>query len=760
MADDRLEQLERRVAQLEGIVRQLSALILSAGATRAPELPGAPTASTPASTALSPPPSATSPRVVVRPRVEINPPSGLPDRVLDWEQWIGQRGLLVVGVLALLATGGFFLNYAIQHGWIAPIVRASGAVAVGVALAIWGDRLVRRGMLRYGAAIIGGGGGLVYLGIWAAAGPYALVSREIGVLLLAATSGVVVAMAVRHNVEGLAIWALAGAYLAPLFLASAEPSPAKFLAYMAVVGTSLMVLSERMSWRATFNIALFGFFLLPTALIATDLTTTLGVNYGVLGAVVALLATGTTRSPWPEARIGALAMVWMLLFATTGNDALRWTALGAGALITLIVWWQQLRATPPPLAGFTENQLSPEFIVYLTPLALVTLGVVAPPEVLAPWRGLLPLALGVVYLASGWPLKAVHLAVMGFVLLALAISGQWDGATVAAGWAVLAAVASASGRWAGCPGAIEVNAVLAPLAFLQLFSVAVAVRAPADPAFVGHWSLAWYVCLLAGAATARWWETDATRETRGGDKTGVLLWSIAVATLLLGGSLELDRALLPSTFYAATALVLYWVTFATGLVLGASFWRPALRIVALRSALLLTAAAYLLLFSVTWGARDPADPAFIGVWSAGWYVAAAAAVVAARWWPAAHRRPDPMGEGQAAFWWMAGGCVLLGGSLELHRAFTSELAGDLAISTFWLLYAAALVRAGFVLDRKVVRSAGLGVAALAAMKIVLYDLSALEALYRVASFFVLALITLAVAYAYNKRAKSAKASAV
>src|SRR2546430_4924273 len=47
--------------------------------------------------------------------------------------------------------------YAVQHGWIAPIVRASGAVAVGVALAIWGDHLVRRGMLRYGAAIIGGG---------------------------------------------------------------------------------------------------------------------------------------------------------------------------------------------------------------------------------------------------------------------------------------------------------------------------------------------------------------------------------------------------------------------------------------------------------------------------------------------------------------------------------------------------------------------------------------------------------------------------
>src|SRR5204862_178570 len=156
MADDRLEQLERRVAQLEGIVRQLSALILPPGATRARELPSAPTASTPASIPPSPSASATSPRVVVRPRVEITPAPPTPDRVVDWEQWIGQRGLLVVGVLALLATGGFFLNYAIQHGGIAPNLSASGALAVGLGLRLGGDPPGRRGMLRSAAALIGG----------------------------------------------------------------------------------------------------------------------------------------------------------------------------------------------------------------------------------------------------------------------------------------------------------------------------------------------------------------------------------------------------------------------------------------------------------------------------------------------------------------------------------------------------------------------------------------------------------------------------
>jgi uncharacterized membrane protein len=72
------------------------------------------------------------------------------------------------------------------------------------------------------------------------------------------------------------------------------------------------------------------------------------------------------------------------------------------------------------------------------------------------------------------------------------------------------------------------------------------------------------------------------------------------------------------------------------------------------------------------------------------------------------------------------------------------------------VYAGALVWLGFRLDRKMIRSAGLLVAAGAGLKIVLYDLSTLEALYRVASFFALALIALAVAYAYNRRAQGEK----
>src|SRR3989442_10036469 len=113
--------------------------------------------------------------------------------------------------------------------------------------------------------MIGAGGGLAYLGLWAAAGPYGLVERRIGVVLLAGCTVVVTLLALRHEIEGLAIWALAGAYLAPILLAPLRPNPEAFLGYLEVIGLGTGLLAYTMTWRRAYNLALAGYFLLAAA---------------------------------------------------------------------------------------------------------------------------------------------------------------------------------------------------------------------------------------------------------------------------------------------------------------------------------------------------------------------------------------------------------------------------------------------------------------------------------------------------------------
>ena len=99
--------------------------------------------------------------------------------------------------------------------------------------------------------------------------------------------------------------------------------------------------------------------------------------------------------------------------------------------------------------------------------------------------------------------------------------------------------------------------------------------------------------------------------------------------------------------------------------------------------------------------------------------------------------------------------ALLGISLNIVSYFDAipgaDLAGDLSLSVWWLAFAAGVVAIGFRRNEKVVRSAGLAVAVIATGKVLLYDLSTLEALYRIGVFFALAVIALGVAYAYHRQ---------
>src|SRR5947207_1739200 len=533
MTDEReaIERLERRLEQLEAIVRK----VLSRGDLPL-EDPGSPAEALASSWRREP---RTAARAEVTPAAPVEPDAD-GSGTKDLEQWVGQRGLLVVGVVALVAAGGFFLKYAFDRGWISPWFRVVGAAAAGIGLGVWGDRLIAQGLRRYGAGIIAAGAGLVYLGIWAAGGPYALVGRQLGLALLT--------------------------------------------------------------------------------------------------GVTALVATAGPR--WLEARAFGLAAAWLSLLlhnAPVQSTGTRSLALAVAVALAGVVWWQHRAVTAlhsPAIDALPEGVESVIFLA--SPLAFALVSPIHFPGALRSWPALAPAIAAVAYAATGWPRRSVPHVALAFALLALAAAVQWHGLVIVLAWTglVLGAVAVAVGRRLGQPGGLGVAPWLAALAFVQLFWFSSGYRTQ-QGAFVDDWALVLYSYVSATAFSARLWRRPVPA-LGGTEHAHTVLWVLTGAAILGGGSIELQR------FFAARA--------------------------------------------PTWEAAG--------------------------------------------------------------------LAGDLALSAYWLLYAAALVRTGFWLEQKAVRSAGLGVAGLAILKIALYDLSNLEALYRVGSFFVLALITLAVAYAYNRRAQA------
>jgi uncharacterized membrane protein len=180
-------------------------------------------------------------------------------------------------------------------------------------------------------------------------------------------------------------------------------------------------------------------------------------------------------------------------------------------------------------------------------------------------------------------------------------------------------------------------------------------------------------------------------------------------------------------------------------------------------AVFLTLAVGRLVFVDTpWGGREPFVFLFNSYGLPGLTIAGCllgAAAFSRRWLTG----PDPLNE---AGRWLAGlgGAVLLWFVLSFevyqsvapHRYAWADPTGDptrlasMCLSVFWAVYAAVVLGVGFWLASRPVRSIALGLFALTMAKVVLIDMAGLPGIYRVAAFFVLAVMMGIGAWVYQR----------
>ncbi len=625
--DDRLDRLEQRVAVIESLVRSLVGQ--KPGVAPAEQEPlGAAAAAPPPAPPPPPPalgPSGPLPRRPAVPRRESLPTIS--------EQWIGQRALLAIGVVALLMALGYLLKLSFDRGWIPPLARCVGGALAGVVVGAVGWRLQPR-YRTYGAALIGCGAGMIYLSVWAACRLYQVIPSTTGVVGLALVSVALAMVAYAINVQALGTTAALGAFVAPILLGSDRAHANLLLLYLASMAAGLGMVAARQRWRLTAFVVAASYFGVGTAGAAERAVPWAVLVFGVVGGTAGLYLGLKER--WWETRLLTFSGGWVFLGAASERLDSHWPIVLAGLILSAPVWWHALRAPrvfPLHLApqGAGAGWSIGEAIYFFTTPVLLAWAV----EGLAPERfeatpGLLPLLVAVPYLLAGYLRHRPAFALVGAAAAGIAVGAQWTGVTRVWGLLALALLwpaldhrlGRADGRWYGL-------ATLAA-ALQHLFEGAAARRTVEDPAFLGPWALALWSGIAATAALAAGLfrvtpEREETRQIRSG------LWVVAGLMMLFGVTGEIRRY------------------------------------------------------------------------------------------------------------------------FEINLPDRASLAGGLAVSAWWLVFASALVLQGFRRSNKPLRLGGLAVAGLAVVKVVLIDLSALDALYRVGSVFLLGLVALSLAYLYYRQ---------
>lgn len=197
--------------------------------------------------------------------------------LVAWQWLIGGNPAVKVGLVVLFFGVGFLLRYASEHVQLSITGRLSGVAAAGLALLGLGWYLRQQQRL-YALLLQGGALGLLYMTVFAAFRLYPILEASSAFILLTLLAALSAALALRQDARGLASFALAGGFLAPILASTGQGSHVHLFAYYALLNLALAFIAWHKHWR---ELNLLGF----------AFTFVIGVLWGVNQYQPALLAS-------------------------------------------------------------------------------------------------------------------------------------------------------------------------------------------------------------------------------------------------------------------------------------------------------------------------------------------------------------------------------------------------------------------------------------------------------------------------------------
>jgi uncharacterized membrane protein len=259
----------------------------------------------------------------------------------SFEAFFAGRGLQLVGAFLVLLGAAFFLNLAFTRDWIGPAERIALGLVCGAALVGAGARALRPKGTPIAEGLIGLGAGILYLSLWASVAifPELDVPRSAAFVAMVVVTSVLVLFAARRRNEHVALLALAGGFLTPVLLHSAQPERALLAGYVLILGIAFAALGAHARFRFVEGTVFIASLLyLPEFLpVAGEWTT--AAAYGVTTALFVLFAitfsAGARRNADAASAhlillaVDAVAYVTMLTIIFQGNQ----TTFGVALLL-------------------------------------------------------------------------------------------------------------------------------------------------------------------------------------------------------------------------------------------------------------------------------------------------------------------------------------------------------------------------------------------------------------------------------------------
>jgi uncharacterized membrane protein len=165
------------------------------------------------------------------------------------EEAIGRRWIGWIAIVLIIFSAAFFLKYAFDNQWIGERGRVMIGLLAGLSF-VWAGWKRHMAGGRYLSQVLTGGGiVLVYLSTYASFGFYRLVDQTTAFAFLVVVVIQAHFLATAYNSRAIAVMAQIGGFLVPVLLSTGSDQYVVLFSYIAVLNLGVVLVSLRRGWR-------------------------------------------------------------------------------------------------------------------------------------------------------------------------------------------------------------------------------------------------------------------------------------------------------------------------------------------------------------------------------------------------------------------------------------------------------------------------------------------------------------------------------
>ncbi|MBF0319946.1 MAG: DUF2339 domain-containing protein [Nitrospirae bacterium] len=167
----------------------------------------------------------------------------------DMEIRLGQKWLLIVGIMAIVFGVAYFLKYSFERGWVGPEGRVAASYAAGIAMMAFGDIFRKKGYKVYGLYLFGGGIAVSYFAAFAAFQLYHLFGAPASFAIMVMITILASTMSIVYDTKWLAVLAMVGGFLTPFLLYEGKGNHVALFSYITLLNLGLLWVAFYKQWN-------------------------------------------------------------------------------------------------------------------------------------------------------------------------------------------------------------------------------------------------------------------------------------------------------------------------------------------------------------------------------------------------------------------------------------------------------------------------------------------------------------------------------